>query len=107
VRKLEIDGNDVNSTAKNKRLRQFDFCEKSRYRTFSVVRSELNSAMRRFTLLTTGFSKKVENHEHFVAIHYMHYNFARIHQTMRMTPAMEAGINDHVWSLEEIIGLLP
>jgi hypothetical protein len=41
-----------------------------------------------------------------VALHYMHYNFARIHQTLRVTPAMEAGISDHVWSLEEIVGLL-
>jgi IS1 family transposase len=62
--------------------------------------------MRRFTRLTNGFSKKLENHEHALAIHYMHYNFCRIHQTLRVTPAMEAGISDHVWSVEEIIGLL-
>jgi hypothetical protein len=49
---------------------------------------------------------KVENHEHSVAIQYMHYNFCRIHQTLRVTPAMEAEIADHVWSLEEIVGLL-
>jgi len=49
---------------------------------------------------------KVENHEHSVAIQYMHYNFCRIHQTLRVTPAMEAEITDHVWSLEEIVGLL-
>jgi hypothetical protein len=59
------------------------------------------------TRLTNGFSKKIENHEHSVAIHYMNYNFARIHQTLRVTPAVEAGISDHVWSLEEIVGLLP
>jgi IS1 family transposase len=67
----------------------------------------MRMSMRRFTRLTNAFSKKVENHEHSVAIHYMHYNFCRIHQTLRVTPAMEAGITDHVWSLEEIIGLLP
>jgi IS1 family transposase len=66
----------------------------------------MRMSMRRFTRLTNGFSKKVENHEHSIAIHYMHYNFARIHQTLRVTPAMEAGIADHVWSIEEIIALL-
>jgi hypothetical protein len=63
--------------------------------------------MRRFTRPTNAFSKKIENHEAAIALHYMHYNFARIHQTLRVTPAMEAGIADHVWSLEEIVGLLP
>jgi IS1 family transposase len=62
--------------------------------------------MRRFTRLTNGFSKKVENHAHAVAIHYMHYNFAKVHKTLRVTPAMEAGVSDHVWSFEEIVGLL-
>ena len=63
--------------------------------------------MRRFTRLTNAFSKKIENHEAAIALHYMHYNFARIHQTLRVTPAMESGISDHVWSLEEIVNLLP
>ena len=58
--------------------------------------------MRRFTRLTNGFSKKVENHEYAIALHYMHYNYGRIHQTLRVTPAMEAGLTDHVWSIEEI-----
>jgi len=62
--------------------------------------------MRRFTRLTNAFSKKVENQGHAVALHYMHYNFCRIHQTLRVTPAMEAGIADHVWSLEEVVSLL-
>jgi IS1 family transposase len=62
--------------------------------------------MRRFTRLTNAFSKKVDNHKAAVALHFMHYNFARIHQTLRVTPAMEAGVSDHVWSIEEIIGLL-
>jgi IS1 family transposase len=66
----------------------------------------MRMSMRRFTRLTNGFSKKLENLEHAVALHYMHYNFCRIHQTLRVTPAMEAGIADHVWPLDEIISLL-
>lgn len=58
--------------------------------------------MRRFTRLTNGFSKKVENLEHAVSLHFMHYNFARIHKTLRVTPAMGAGVSDHMWTLEEI-----
>jgi hypothetical protein len=64
-------------------------------------------SMRRFTRLTNAFSKKGENHEAAVALHFMYYNFARVHMSLRVTPAMEAGIADHVWTLEEIIGLLP
>jgi IS1 family transposase len=60
---------------------------------------------RRFTRLTNAFSKKVENHAHAVALHVLFYNFARIHKTLRVTPAMAAGISDHVWSLEEIAQL--
>jgi IS1 family transposase len=63
--------------------------------------------MRRFTRLTNGFSKKADNHRHMVALHYMYYNFCRIHQTLRCTPAMEAGLTDHVWTLGELIALLP
>lgn len=66
----------------------------------------MRMSMRRLTRLTNGFSKKVENHAAAVARHYQFYNFARIHQTLRVTPAMAAGIADHVWSLEEIVGLL-
>jgi IS1 family transposase len=62
----------------------------------------MRMGMRRFTRLTNGFSKKIENHIAAVAIHFIHYNFARIHKTLRITPAMAAGISDHVWSLEEI-----
>lgn len=62
--------------------------------------------MRRFTRLTNAFSKKVANLGHAVALHFMHYNFCRVHQTLRATPAMEAGIADHVWSIAEIVGLL-
>jgi hypothetical protein len=61
---------------------------------------------RRFTRLTNAFSKKLENLEHSVALYAMHYNFCGIHRTLRVTPAMEAGISDHVWSLEEIVRLL-
>lgn len=63
-------------------------------------------SVRRFTRLTNAFSKKVANHEHAIALHYMHYNFSRIHKTLRMTPAMEAGVSNHVWELEEIVSLL-
>lgn len=66
----------------------------------------MRMGMRRFTRLTNAFSKKVENHEHAIALHFMHYNFCRIHKTLRVTPAMEAGITDHVWELEEIVALL-
>jgi IS1 family transposase len=62
--------------------------------------------MRRFTRLTNAFSKKVENHCHAVALHFMYYNFCRIHQTLRVTPAMEAGVADHVWTFEEVVALL-
>jgi hypothetical protein len=55
--------------------------------------------------LTNTFSKKLENHKHSLALHFFHYNVCRIHQTLRVTPAMEAGITDHVWSLSEIVAL--
>jgi IS1 family transposase len=66
----------------------------------------MRMSMRRFTRLTNGFSKKVENHAHAISLHYMYYNFCRIHQTLRVTPAMEAGVTDHVWEIEEILSLL-
>jgi IS1 family transposase len=62
--------------------------------------------MRRFTRLTNAFSKKIENHIASIAIHYLHYNYCRIHQSLRVTPAMEAGISDHVWTISEMIGIL-
>lgn len=65
----------------------------------------LRMGCRRFTRLTNAFSKKVENHAWAVSLHLMHYNFARIHKTLRITPAMAAGVSDHVWSLEEIAEL--
>jgi hypothetical protein len=65
----------------------------------------MRMSMRRFTRLTNGFSKKVENHVHAVVLHFMYYNFARIHMTLRVTPAMAAEVSEHVWSLEEIAAL--
>ena len=62
--------------------------------------------MRRFTRLTNAFSKKVENLAHAVALHYLHYNYCRIHQKLRVTPAMQAGIADHAWEIEELVSLL-
>jgi IS1 family transposase len=61
--------------------------------------------MRRFTRLTNAFSKKLENHVHALSLYFQWYNFGRIHQTLRCTPAMRAGVSDHVWSIEEIVGL--
>jgi len=66
----------------------------------------MRMGMRRYTRLTNGFSKKLENHIAANALYFLHYNFARIHKTLRVTPAMQAGISDHVWSVEEIVGLL-
>ncbi|MDE3188634.1 MAG: DDE-type integrase/transposase/recombinase [Acidobacteriota bacterium] len=76
--------------------------------TSYVERQNLTMRMsiRRFTRLTNGHSKKLANHEAAIALHYMHYNFCRIHASLRVTPAMEAGISDHVWSIEELVGLL-
>lgn len=61
--------------------------------------------MRRYTRLTAGHSKKLDNHRFATALHFVHYNFARICQTVRCTPAMEAGLSDHVWSIEELVRL--
>jgi len=66
----------------------------------------MRMGMRRFTRLTNAFSKKIENHIASIAIHYMHYNFCRVHQTLRVTPAMEAGVADRVWSISELVALL-
>lgn len=79
-----------------------------RISTSHVERQNLTMrmSMRRFTRLTNGFSKKIENHFFATALYFMHYNFARVHKTLRVTPAMEAGIADHVWTLEEIVALV-
>jgi hypothetical protein len=62
--------------------------------------------MRRFTRLTNGFSKKVENHAHSVALHFAYYNFVRIHKTLRMTPAMAAGVTDRLWDMSDLVAVL-
>jgi IS1 family transposase len=76
--------------------------------TSYAERQNLNMrmGMRRFTRLTNAFSKTCENHEHMLSIYYAYYNFVRVHQTLKTTPAVAAGIADHVWTLEEIVGLL-
>jgi hypothetical protein len=65
----------------------------------------MKMGMRRFTRLTNGFSKKAENLAHAVSLLFVHYNFVRIHQSLRVTPAMETGISDHVWAIEDIARL--
>lgn len=76
--------------------------------TSFVERSNLSMGMgmRRFTRLTNAFSKKLENHGHMVALYFMHYNYCRVHKSLRVTPAMEAGLTDHVWEIEELPSLL-
>ena len=64
----------------------------------------MRMSMKRFARLSNGFSKKIENHEHAIAIHYMYYNFGGIHKALRVTPAMQAKVSNHVWSLDELIG---
>jgi len=66
----------------------------------------MRMSMRRFTRLTNAFSRKIENHAAAVALHFMHYNFVRIHETLRVTPAMAAGITDRVWDIDDIVRLL-
>ena len=67
----------------------------------------MRMSMRRFTRLTNGFSKKVDNHGHAVALYFMYYNFCRVHSSLRVTPAMEAGLAHSPWSVEELVSLLP
>lgn len=73
--------------------------------TSYVERSNLTMRMnvRRFTRLTNAFSKKLENHMHAISLYFMHYNFCRVHKSLRVTPAMEAGLTDHIWELEEVV----
>ena len=76
--------------------------------TSYVERQNLTMRMhiRRFTRLTNAFSKKLENHAYAVALHFMYCNFVRIHSTIKVTPAMEAGLTDHLWDLAELVGIL-
>ncbi len=62
--------------------------------------------MRRFTRLTNAFSKKIEQLESATSLHFMHYNFCRKHMSLKTTPAMAAGVADHVWGIDEIVALL-
>ena len=66
----------------------------------------MRMSMRRFTRLTNGFSKKIENHAHAIALHYMFYNFCRIHKSLRVTPAMAAGVTSKLWEIEDILRVL-
>jgi len=66
----------------------------------------MRMSMRRFTKLTNAFSKRIENHAHAVALHFMHYNFCRIHKTLGVTPAMEAGVTDRLWEVSDIVRLI-
>jgi IS1 family transposase len=66
----------------------------------------MRMSMRRFTRLTNGFSKKLDNHRHAIALHYMYYNFARIHKSLRCTPAMAAGVSQKLWEISDIVNLL-
>jgi IS1 family transposase len=76
--------------------------------TSFVERQNLTMRMsiRRFTRLTNAFSKKIENHAHSLSLHYMHYNFCRIHKTLRVSPAMAAGVTDRLWSIADIVDLV-
>jgi hypothetical protein len=67
----------------------------------------MRMSMRRFARLTNAFSKKLDNHIAALALYFTYYNFCRVHQTLRVTPAMEAGVSDHVWDVNEIMALLP
>jgi IS1 family transposase len=66
----------------------------------------MRMSMRRFTRLTNAFSKKVENHCHAIALHFMHYNFCRIHKSLRVSPAMSAGVSQTLWTLEDIVNMI-
>src|SRR3954466_1542253 len=82
--------------------------DKKHISTSYVERSNLTMRMhmRRFTRLTNAFSKKVENHAHAVALHFMYYNFIKLHRTLRVTPAMAAGVTDRLWEIADIAQLV-
>ena len=96
---------DCIGTKKSKVIGNPDMCCVS---TSFVERQNLTMRMsiRRFTRLTNAFSKKIENHAHSVALHYMHYNFVRIHKTLRVTPAMAAGVTERLWTISDIVSLV-
>lgn len=82
--------------------------DKALVSTSHVERQNLTMRMhmRRFTRLTNGFSKKVENHMHVVALHFMYYNFVKVHQTLKVTPAMEAGLTDRLWDISDLVAII-
>ena len=82
--------------------------DKAHVSTSFVERQNLTMrmSMRRFTRLTNAFSKKIENHGHAIALHFMYYNFARIHKSLRVSPAMAAGVTDKLWSIEDIVDMI-
>lgn len=84
------------------------FPNKAHVSTSFVERQNLTMrmSMRRFTRLTNAFSKKIENHAHAIALHYMYYNFCRIHKSLRCTPAMAAGVTNKLWEISDIIDVL-
>jgi hypothetical protein len=105
-------GGQINSPAKFMSCRSVRLIGDPDSRHISTSYAErqnltMRMKMRRFTRLTNVFSQKRENHRWAVALHFMHYNFCRVHQTLRVTPAMEAGVTDHVWGIEDIVSLLP
>ena len=83
-------------------------CIRDSISTSYVERQNLTMRMhmRRFTRLTNAFSKKLENHVAAISLHFMYYNFVRIHQTLRVTPAMAAGVSDRVWEISDVVSLL-
>lgn len=91
-----------------KKVRQLGMPDRSKISTSHVERANLSIRManRRFTRLTNAHSKKAENHFYAIAVFFDYYNFCRVHSTIKTTPAMAAGLTDHVWGLEELIGLL-
>ena len=86
----------------------FGNADKAKISTSHVERQNLNIRMglRRFTRLTNGFSKKLENHAHALALYFTFYNFVRIHKTLKMTPAMAAGVTDKLMNMEDIVALI-
>lgn len=91
-----------------KRKKQIGNPDPAHVSTSYVERQNLTMrmSMRRFTRLTNAFSKKIENHAHSVALHFLWYNFGRIHKTLQVTPAMEAGVTDRVWDYEDVVAVL-
>jgi hypothetical protein len=90
------------------KIPKIGFPDKGLISTSYVERQNLTVRMgnRRLTRLTNGYSKKTENHRHSMALHFMHYNFCRLHSTIRVTPAMAAGLTDHVWEISDLVRLI-